>query len=74
MEDGEFWVDETSLLVVNERQPYSIAVDSPSRVETCCLFFERGSVESTNRALTDAPERLLDDRFARWGRFTSVYG
>jgi AraC-like DNA-binding protein len=62
-EDGEFWVDETSLLVVNERQPYSITVDSPSKVETCCLFFERGSVESVHRALTEAPEYLVDDPF-----------
>jgi AraC family transcriptional regulator len=62
-EDGEFWVDETSLLVVNERQPYSITVDSRDKVETCCLFFERGSVESVHRALTEAPEQLVDDPF-----------
>ena len=62
-EDGEFWVDDTSFLVVNERQPYSITVDSPSRVETCCLFFERGSVDSMHRAMTEAPEHLVDDPF-----------
>ena len=62
-EDGEFWVDETTLLVVNERQPYSITVDSPDKVETCCLFFERGTVESAHRALTETPEKLADDPF-----------
>jgi AraC-like DNA-binding protein len=62
-EDGEFWVDETSLLVLNERQPYSITIDSPDRVETCSLFFERGSVEAVHRSLTATPEDLVDDPF-----------
>ena len=62
-EDGEFWVDETSRLVLNERQPYSITIDSPDRVETCCLFFERGSVDAVHRSLTGTPENLVDDPF-----------
>ena len=59
-DEGEFWVDETSLLVLNEQQPYSITIDSPTNVETCCLFFQTGLVESVFQSLTAAPEIQVD--------------
>jgi|SRR5579871_4042355 len=60
-EDGEFWVDERSFLVLNDQEPYSITVDSTEKVETCCLFFQTGLLEAVFRALTSAPDRLLDE-------------
>lgn len=62
-EDGDFWVGEDALLVLNDRQPYTITVDSRQKVETCCVFFQQGFVESVHRALVTAPEALLDQPF-----------
>ena len=62
-EDGDFWVDENALLVLNDQQPYTITVDSHQKVETCCVFFQHGFVESVHRALVTAPDALLDQPF-----------
>lgn len=62
-EDGEFWVDETSLLVLNHQQPYSLTIESRTKVETCCLFFHSGFIESVHRSLTAAPDNVVDDPF-----------
>lgn len=35
-----------SFLILNEDEPYSMDIDSPEPVETCCVFFKRGFVES----------------------------
>jgi AraC-like DNA-binding protein len=40
--EGRFRVDESSFLVLNEGQPYSLEIESRVPVETCCVFFERG--------------------------------
>ena len=62
-DDGDFWVDENTLLILNDQQPYSITVDSHQKVETCCVFFQRGFVESVYQALIAAPETLVDQPF-----------
>jgi AraC family transcriptional regulator len=41
----EIAVNENSFLVLNEGEPYSMDIDSPAPVETCCVFFERGFVD-----------------------------
>ena len=43
-EEGRFRVDESSFLVLNEGQPYSLEIESRETVETCCVFFQRGFV------------------------------
>lgn len=60
---NEFWVDDSSFLVLNDGEPYSLHIDSPAEVETCCVFFEKDFVESIARGLATRQERLLDDPF-----------
>jgi hypothetical protein len=47
--DGRrFVVHQDCYLILNDRQHYTITIDSPKRVRTFCLFFERGFVESSH--------------------------
>jgi AraC family transcriptional regulator len=48
------------LLILNDRQHYTLTIDSRMRVKTFCLFFERGFVEEINRVMILDDERLLD--------------
>jgi AraC family transcriptional regulator len=43
--EGEFLVDSSNLLVVNEDQEYSVTIDSVRPVETFCLFFRPGFLD-----------------------------
>jgi AraC-like DNA-binding protein len=58
-EDGEFRIDGQSILVVNDRQPYDLTIDSTEPVVTCCLFFERNFVESIVTPFDEAVEKPL---------------
>jgi AraC-like DNA-binding protein len=59
--DGRrFVVREDCYLILNDRQHYTVTIDSPKRVRTFCLFFERGFVEEINRVMILGDERLLD--------------
>jgi AraC-like DNA-binding protein len=61
-EGREFVLRSNAYLVLNDRQPYSIHIDSPATpATTFCVFFSRGFVEDVSRSLTDTPERLLDE-------------
>jgi len=55
-----FRVDETSYLILNDRQRYSITIESHEPVTTFCLFFERGYVEDVQRSMWNASGILLD--------------
>jgi AraC family transcriptional regulator len=55
-----FRVNETSYLILNDRQRYSITIESHRPVQTFCLFFERGYVEDIHRATLNATGTLLD--------------
>jgi AraC family transcriptional regulator len=55
-----FRLDETSYLILNDRQRYSITIESHRPVQTFCLFFERGYVEDIHRASVNATGTLLD--------------
>ena len=59
----ELWVDETSFLVLDDRQPYSLEIEERRPVETCCVFFKRGYVESAARVVTTPEGELLDDPY-----------
>ncbi|WP_220205952.1 helix-turn-helix domain-containing protein [Reticulibacter mediterranei] len=52
-------VDPQSYLVLNYGQPYTIAIDSASPVESFCLFFDPGLAEEVYHSMTSKPERLL---------------
>ena len=53
-------VSKNTYLVLNDRQHYTLTIDSPSRVTTFCLFFQRGFVEEINTVTVTPEKRLLD--------------
>jgi AraC-like DNA-binding protein len=55
-----FVVDENCYLILNDRQHYTMTIDSPTRAKTFCPFFERGFVEEINRVMVTRDELLLD--------------
>jgi len=63
--DSRYLLDASSYLVLNARQSYTVAIESPTPVETFCVFFEEGFVEDIWRSSTTPDSRLLDDPFAR---------
>jgi len=54
-------VDESSYLVLNSGQTYSVTIDSLETVETFCLFFRRGLAEDVCRVQQSHPPSLLDE-------------
>lgn len=59
-----FAVDETGYLVLNNRQPYEIQINSHSLVESFVIFFPQNLAEETLQALTSKTDSLLDDPLA----------
>jgi AraC family transcriptional regulator len=57
----EFSVDDEGYLILNNRQPYSIEIASPTQVETFVLWFPDGWVDDVLGGLTWPNERLLDE-------------
>lgn len=57
----EIWVDDSSFLVLNDGEPYSMEIDAPEPVSTCCVFFEKGFVESIARDISTPIARCLDN-------------
>jgi AraC family transcriptional regulator len=60
MDGRRFVVNQDCYLILNDRQHYTLTIDSPERVKTFCLFFERGFLEEINRVMIMGDERLLD--------------
>ena len=56
---AEFAVDDGGYLILNNRQPYSIKIASPTRVETFVLWFPNGWEQEVSRGLTLSADRLL---------------
>jgi AraC-like DNA-binding protein len=57
----EFSVDDGGYLILNNLQPYSIEIASPTQVETFVLWFPDGWAEDALGGLTRPNERLLDE-------------
>ena len=55
-----FQVHENTYLILNDRQRYTMTIDSASKVTTFCLFFERGFVEDVFRATAKPADELLE--------------
>jgi AraC family transcriptional regulator len=55
-----FVVDENTYLILNDRQHYTITIDSITKVRTFCLFFQRGFVEDIHWATITPENSLLD--------------
>lgn len=60
-ENRRFVVNEDSWLILNDRQRYTITIDSIRPVTTFCLFFERGFVEEIYRSQVTPSDVLLDE-------------
>lgn len=58
---GRYAVSENSYLLLNEMQPYSITIDSETKVESFCIFFESDFAEEVSRSLTASNGQLLDN-------------
>jgi AraC-like DNA-binding protein len=56
---NEVAVDDDGYLILNDQQPYSIEIASPTRVETFVLWFPRGWVDEVLRGSEKTPENLL---------------
>ncbi len=56
----DFRVNEGCYLVLNDRSPYTITIDSATPSTTFCIFFERGFVEDVFRSLRTPAAGLLD--------------
>ena len=64
--DGRrFVVNHDCYLILNDRQHYTLTIDSPTRVKTFCLFFERGFVEEINRVMIRAARVCSTSDYAR---------
>lgn len=61
IDGSNVWVDAATFLLLNNQQPYSMAIDAQEPVSTCCVFFRHGFVEEVFRDLTISEERRLDD-------------
>jgi AraC family transcriptional regulator len=57
--ERRFTLQENCYLVLNDRQRYTITIDSSRPVSTFCIFFERGFVEDAFRSEVTPGERLL---------------
>ncbi len=58
---GRYAVDDSSYLILNEGQTYSVDVDSENEIESFCIFFEHGLAESVQRSLSMKTSQLLEE-------------
>lgn len=61
IERAEFSVDDAGYLILNDGQPYSIEIASPTLVETFVLWFPSGWAEEILRSSTLPAESLLSE-------------
>lgn len=57
----DVWVDESTFLILNDGEPYSMEIDAAEPVTTCCVFFKTGFVENVLRDLSASDERCLEE-------------
>src|SRR3954468_995415 len=58
----EVAVDDAGYLILNDGQPYSIEIASPTLVETFVLWFPANWIADASRCLTTSAHRLLSAR------------
>lgn len=57
----DVWVDQSTFLILNDGEPYSMEIDAAEPVATCCVFFKRGFVENVLRDVSASDERCLEE-------------
>lgn len=60
-ESRRWTVNEDCCLILNDRQPYTLTIESTQPVTTFCVFFARGFVEDIYRASVTPTADLLDE-------------
>src|SRR6266480_2458622 len=70
---AEVAVDDGGYLILNDRQPYSIEIASPTRVETFVLWFPDGWAEEVLRGFKETPEMLMAKSPAESGASASFF-
>jgi len=58
---GTYAVEDDRYLILNDAQPYAITVESPTPVESFCIFFPSGFAEAINHSLTTSDQKLLNN-------------
>jgi AraC-like DNA-binding protein len=58
---GRYAVDDSSYLILNEGQTYTVDLDSENEIESFCIFFEHGLANSVQRSLNSKTSQLLDE-------------
>src|SRR5437016_3636991 len=53
-------IDSNSFLILNDGQRYSMNIDVPRPIETCCAFFQKGFVERVAQDATTPVQTSLD--------------
>lgn len=64
---AEFSVDDGGFMIVNEGEPYTIEIASPTRVDSFIFWFPHGWAEEIAQALTTDAGAQLDDPQRRTG-------
>ncbi len=57
---ARFEVEPGSAVILNDREEYTVTIESLQPVETFCVFFARGFVEDAYRSMTSSSVELLD--------------
>ena len=58
---AEVAVDDGGYLILNNRQPYSIEIRSPTLVETFVLWFPQGWAEEVSQSITQPAKKVMDN-------------
>jgi AraC family transcriptional regulator len=57
---ARYAVDQDAYLILNDKQMYTIEIDSPIQVESFCVFFDSGAAAELLRSLTSSSNVLID--------------
>lgn len=60
LDSGRVMVDDDHFLILNDRQPYEVTIQSPQAVESFCIFFPAGWLAEVSEVLTRPHEKGLD--------------
>jgi AraC-like DNA-binding protein len=63
IEGGQFAVEDNTYLILNAQQPYQITIESPTIVQSFCIFFPHGWAEQVWRGLHDTTPALIESPF-----------